>query len=209
MKPYHKIQTVYKRDPETKYRTLLEGQFSTPELEFLAENDWSFTEKIDGTNIRIDFTEDGFLSFGGRTDRAMIPALLANRLNEIFLPIQDIMANKFPKGVTLYGEGYGAGIQKGGENYSLKQDFILFDVLIDNTWLNRVSVGEISLDLGLVSVPLLATGTLSEMVEHARDGIRSTFGDFQAEGIVARPACEITARNGDRIITKIKCKDFN
>ena len=38
--------------------------------------------------------------------------------------------------------------------------------------------------------------------------IRSTWGDFEAEGIVARPKTELMARNGSRLITKIKCRDF-
>ena len=48
MKEYHKIQTVYLRDPETKFRILLEGQYATPELEYLAQNKWTWTEKVDG-----------------------------------------------------------------------------------------------------------------------------------------------------------------
>ena len=51
-------------------------------------------------------------------------------------------------------------------------------------------------------------GTLHEMVEQARKGIKSTWGDFAAEGIVARPAVELKTRAGHRIITKIKSKDF-
>ena len=35
MKKYHKIQTVFKRDPETKNKFLLEGQYSLDEFEFL------------------------------------------------------------------------------------------------------------------------------------------------------------------------------
>ena len=30
MNEYHKIQTVFKRDPETKYKTLLIGEYSVP-----------------------------------------------------------------------------------------------------------------------------------------------------------------------------------
>lgn len=41
-----------------------------------------------------------------------------------------------------------------------------------------------------------------------RKGIKSQWGDFIAEGIVARPATELLTRNGERIITKIKHKDF-
>ena len=44
--------------------------------------------------------------------------------------------------------------------------------------------------------------------ELARKGFNSYWGDFKAEGIVARPAFELKARNGKRLITKIKYKDF-
>ena len=44
MKEYHKIQTVYLRDPATKYKTLLEGQFAKPEFDYLKDNIWIFTD---------------------------------------------------------------------------------------------------------------------------------------------------------------------
>ena len=67
MKEYHKIQTVYLRDPETKYKTLLVGQYAKPEFAYLANNEWVFTEKVDGTNIRIGLV-DGEYRVGGKTD---------------------------------------------------------------------------------------------------------------------------------------------
>ncbi len=53
MNEYHKIQSIYLRDPETKHKRFLIGQWTLPEFEYLADNEWSFTEKVDGTNIRI------------------------------------------------------------------------------------------------------------------------------------------------------------
>ena len=41
-----------------------------------------------------------------------------------------------------------------------------------------------------------------------RKGFSSQWGDFIAEGIVARPKVEMKTRRGDRIITKIKYRDF-
>jgi hypothetical protein len=46
------------------------------------------------------------------------------------------------------------------------------------------------------------------MIDQTRTGFKSQWGDFIAEGIVARPVVELKSRNGDRIITKIKYKDF-
>ena len=48
MTQYHKIQSVFKRDPNTKFKTLLEGEYSIPEFEYLKDNEWVFTEKVDG-----------------------------------------------------------------------------------------------------------------------------------------------------------------
>jgi len=63
MKEFHKIQTIYKRDPATKHRTLVEGDFSLPEFGFLQNNAWVFTEKVDGTNnVRVIFDGEPFYS---------------------------------------------------------------------------------------------------------------------------------------------------
>jgi len=208
MKEYHKIQTVFLRDPATKFKTLLEGEFALPEFKYLAGNEWVFTEKVDGTNIRVMFDGDQ-ITFGGKTDDAQIPALLVTRLQDVFLPQIETFKAKFTDGVCLYGEGYGAKIQKGGGNYRPNQDFVLFDVKIGDWWLERSSVEEIAGALGLDIVPIIGTGTLYDMVEKVRCGFNSIWGNFQAEGIVARPSCELKSRNGQRIITKLKHRDFS
>ena len=206
MNEYHKIQTVYKRDPETKYKTLLLGDYSLPEFGYLANNEWVFTEKVDGTNIRVKYSE-GKVSFGGKTDRAQIHAELIERLTERFGTGE--MKCLFGNGdACLYGEGYGPKIQKGGK-YRDDLDFVLFDVFIGGYWLNRIDVEDIAGRLDVDVVPVVGTGTLSEMVHRARAGYKSTWGNFMAEGYVARPAVELKTRGGDRIITKIKYKDFN
>jgi len=208
MKEYHKIQTVYKRDPATKHKTLIEGDFSLPEFEFLQNNKWIFTEKVDGTNVRVIFDGET-ITFGGKTDRAQIPTFLMDRLNEKFLPKRDIFKEIFNGNlVCLYGEGYGAKVQAGGGKYRQDPDFVLFDVKIDEWWLQRHDVEDIGKKLGIDTVPIIGMGTLHEMVELEKTGFKSRWGDFMAEGIVAKPAVELKSRNGERVITKIKYKDF-
>ena len=206
MKEYHKIQTMFKRDMENK-KKLLEGQWSLPEFEYLANNQWEFTEKVDGTNIRV-MLQNGAVTFGGKTDNASIPAPLVARLQERFLPQTDKMNELFGEGVCLYGEGYGPKIQKGGGNYRKDHDFVLFDVRVGDWWLQRNDVVEIATALGLDVVPVIGTGTLFDAIIWVRNGMKSQWGDFAAEGIVARPAVELKSRNGQRIITKIKTVDF-
>ena len=207
MEEYHKIQTVWHRDPATNNKTLLEGKWAEPEFEYLANNLWAFTEKVDGTNIRV-MLSDGRIIFGGKTDNASLPAPLVSRLESRFHPQRDRMMEKFPDGVCLYGEGYGAKIQKGGGNYRPDQDFVLFDVKVGGWWLDRASQEDIAAFMGLEVVPMIAQGNLHDMIDMARRGFVSVWGPFTAEGIVARPLVELTTRNGKRIITKIKHKDF-
>jgi len=208
MEEYHKILTVFKRNPETKYKTLIYGEYACPEFEYLKDNLWVFTEKVDGTNIRVMF-DGNKIAFGGKTDRAQIPAPLVNKLNERFLPQIDLFKEKFTNAdVCFYGEGYGAKIQTGG-NYRPDQDFVLFDININEWWLQRKDVEEIGKVFELDIVPVIGVGPLKDMVEHASYGFYSHWNNkLIAEGIVARPETELKARNGKRIITKIKYKDF-
>jgi ATP-dependent RNA circularization protein (DNA/RNA ligase family) len=209
MKEYHKIQTVYLRDPGTKYKTLLEGQYAKPEFEYLKDNEWIFTEKVDGTNIRVKWT-DGKLSFGGKTENAQIPTFLYDKLNELFTA--KLMADVFPDAdVCLYGEGYGAKIQKGGGDYIPDGiSFILFDIKIGEWWLKREDVSDLAKKLNIDIVPEVGIGNLDLMVKMAREGYNSwiSTNTRMAEGIVARPMIELKDRSGHRIITKIKYKDF-
>lgn len=207
MNEYHKIQTLFLRDPETKFKTLLEGHYAKPEFEYLKDCEWTFTEKVDGTNIRV-LWDCLTISFRGKTDRAQIPTFLLSQLEKTFDPIIGKISEIFDCPVCLYGEGYGAKIQKGGGNYRPDQGFVLFDVKIGDWWLKREDVEDVAGRLALECTPLVGGGTLADMVEMVRDGIISKWGDFQAEGVVARPQIELKARNGERIITKLKTRDF-
>jgi hypothetical protein len=207
LKPYHKIHTVFKRDPATKHKTLLTGEYSRPEFEYLECNFWIFTEKVDGTNIRVMSLPSGDVVFGGKTNNAQLPAKLVKRLSELFPP-HSKLHEQFPDGACLYGEGYGAGIQKGGGNYSPTQEFVLFDARVGDWWLTQESVESIAVALEIQAVPIISKGTLADARRLVKGGFQSCWGDFRAEGIVMRPSVELFGRNGERIIAKLKCKDF-
>lgn len=207
---YPKIQTVYARDPETKYKTLLEGQFALPEFEYLADCEWVWQEKIDGTNVRVIWIPDGEprLAFKGRTDRAQFPTFLYSALQEMF-PEHKLSWEYPDLPMTLYGEGYGARIQKGGGDYIPDGvSFILFDVKIGDSWLERESVEDIAAHLNIETVPIVGGGSLRDAVDMVQTGFQSHIGSQTAEGLVMRPAVELANRRGHRIITKIKHKDF-
>lgn len=205
MKEYHKINSIFKRDLKGRF---LMNDWADPAFEYLQNNPWVFTEKVDGTNVRIGWDPlTKKVSYGGRTDAAQMPVFLIERLNALFPPEKFTALYDCP--MVLYGEGYGAKIQKGGGNYiSDSQDFILFDVLIADFWLERQNIKDVADKLGLRIVPILTEGTIADAMKMCQTGFMSTWGNFTSEGIVLRPKTELQTRRGDRIITKIKCKDF-
>lgn len=204
---YTKIPNIFKRETFGENRLII-GDYSTDELEALKDIEWAWTEKVDGTNIRVIW--DGYrVSFAGRTDKAMIQPHLLKRLKELFggTDKEEIFEQTFgKKEVILFGEGFGEKIQKGGEKYG-RVDFILFDVWI-GMWLKRVDVVNIAETFGVKAVPIVGRGTLDDGVEFIEKHPRSFLRDDELEGIVCRPVVELLDRRGERIIVKIKCRDF-
>lgn len=204
---YNKIETIYERNSKTK--KLNEGQYRDETIEFLKDNIWEFTEKIDGTNIRI-FWNGHNVSYYGRTNNAQIPALLMNKLVQLFggNVNEEMFEQRFGETpVMLVGEGFGEKIQNGG-TYIEGNDFILFDVLISDNWQPRSVVNEIANYFNIRSVPVLFEGNLQKGVDYIKTKPMSTIGTHEMEGLVARPKKELKNRMGHRIIVKIKVRDF-
>lgn len=208
MSEYHKIETLYERDMATfKVKT---GILKNPVYGIIKS--WRWTEKIDGTNIRVIF-HNGQISFGGKTDNAQIHAELVKYLYATFTP--SAMDAVFPDVidtdalVVLYGEGYGAGIQKGGDLSPTKK-FILFDVRIGEWWLSHENVSDVAQKLGIDMVPDFGDMTLEEATDLVRSGFQSKLngGIAKAEGLVGRPLEALFDKKGSRLIVKLKTQDF-
>lgn len=209
MKEYHKIETLFKRDPKTK--KLIVGEYTNDTVEYLKDNIWQFTEKVDGTNIRV-YWDGHRVTFGGRTDNAMIPAHLINKLNDLFggEVNEQLFEQKFgDTPVELFGEGYGPKIQSGGA-YRNDVDFILFDVMIKDTYLKRESVEDIANYFGINIVPVVLEGTIQDGIDYVMNNLKSTIAvnSAELEGVVGRPKVEVLDRLGRRVIVKIKRRDF-
>jgi hypothetical protein len=206
---YQKIPGPFRRE-DTKPHRIIDGAWTSEELAFLSEVDWTWTEKVDGTNIRIIW--DGHrVTYGGRTDNAQIPAKLVTALDELFKgeaveQVFELTWGESP--AVLYGEGYGAGIQKGGGNYRQTQGFVLFDVKVGDWWLKRPDVEDVARNFDLDVVPVVFIGSLREAIDYVKVGFDSTWGDFSAEGLVGRPFVDLFDRRGHRIIVKVKTADF-
>lgn len=209
MQTYNKIDTIFERDEKTK--KLINGKFRNETVEFCKDLTWQFTEKVDGTNIRV-YWDGHRVEFGGRTEKAQIPAPLVNKLNELFGGDinEQFFEQKFGENeVILFGEGYGPKIQNGG-SYRDDVDFIMFDVMINGNYQTRESVEDIARYFNVNIVPILAEGPLSAGIDYVMTHKYSTIAQNGAEleGIVARPKMELKDRTGKRLIVKIKFKDF-
>lgn len=206
MTEYHKIDTLFERDEAFVVNPNI---LKSSVLATIRE--WDVTEKIDGTNTRVMLAANGEVSFGGRTDNSQIPADLIQYLIRTFdrEGMQSVLwLDGEPQEVVLYGEGYGAGIQKGG-SYRPDKAFILFDVLIAGKWwLGREAVEQTAADLGIEAVPYLGRMTLEQIVEHVREPFTSKIGTAIAEGVVARPIETLFDKHMRRVIIKLKTKDF-
>jgi hypothetical protein len=214
---YPKIETLFDRNDDFTVDTT---RLRRPEFGLISE--WVLTEKIDGTNIRLIFTRrEGYFDIDydvrGKSDNAQLPPQLLNTLREwcvaSTVEVRAIMDTFNLTSYVLYGEGYGPKIQNGGR-YRSDQGFILFDVASNGAWLDEQQITDTAKRLGLARVPTLGDpATIAEAVNLCRNGFSSDAAEnydpeFAAEGVVARTAVPLYDRRGDRIMWKLKAKDF-
>lgn len=214
---YPKIQTIFNRDEKTF--KVKEDEIRLPEFSNIKR--WWVTEKIDGTNIRVvvgKSVEGWEIVIKGRTENAQIPAFLLDYLNDVFT------ANKFEVAfpeimfgtiIVLYGEGYGANIQKGGNYRPSDVSFRLFDVKVGEWWLEPENIKDVAVEIGIQTVPCIGILTSEKAVEFIKSKPTSLVANFDGgnpeypmEGIVARSYPLVLRRNGERVMWKLKVKDF-
>jgi hypothetical protein len=203
---YPKIDTLYTRDEKFN----LTEELRHPVLATISP--WVVTEKVDGTNIRVHLDAENKVSMNGRTANAQIPGDLVQHVLTACSAekLAALRMDQEPVTITLFGEGFGAGIQKGGD-YGPQKRFILFDVLIsDQWWLRDEAVTEIAGKLGIPRVPILGRWTLEAIRDAVRAGIPSVVaeGRRNMEGIVARPVEPLFDAMRKRVILKLKTTDW-
>ena len=241
---YPKTENLFKRDPDT--HKLIEGELRLPEFGIPAR--WHVTEKIDGTNIRVVYKPaTAQIEVRGRTDRATVPKDLEqwilDRLSpeSLFNQFAEFMGDERIRAgacVTIFGEGYGPGIQKGGGRYADEKRFRVFDVMyhwplgmVDDdetatygmvykdSWCQPSTTRMIAENLGLPLAPALFTGTIGDIVSYVRSAIHSMTAlkdkgaggrsAFRPEGVVARTDPYLYTERGSRLMFKLKGEDLD
>ncbi len=217
---YPKIDTLYDRDNN---HFVIVGKLRRPEFGNIKR--WSLTEKINGRNTKVSLFNNGEVEYGGKTDDAEIPPSLMEFLRSTFTP--DKMQSAFwldpakiPEKVTVYGEGYGANTNAGSGIYCKNRDvsFRLFDCLIDTWWLERKNLEDIAHKLGIRCVPLLnvidylptSPAQITSLFPNNSSVVaqEDAFNKAIPEGIIARTEPLLFNRKGERVMWKLKFKDF-
>jgi hypothetical protein len=206
---YPKIETVWVRDDKT--HKVRPDEFRLPEFALVKE--WALTEKVDGTNIRIGLNANGTVAIGGRTETAQVPTPLLAMLVGVF-NAEALLAKFGDSDFTIFGEGYGPKIQSGGA-YSGEPRYRIFDVRVGTWWLEPDDVAGVAATFGLKTVPTLGVcavpprdvASLGACVGHTL--ITDEGGNGRrAEGVVARAVPGLFTRKGERLMWKLKFKDF-
>ena len=113
----------------------------------------------------------------------------------------------------LYGEGFGKNIQSVGRRYiSGSTGLVLFDCFIGGFWLERHNLENIAGKFNIPIVPIVGKGNLLQAVEIVKKGFKSIISEdrlLPAEGLIMKPKVELFNRKGERVISKIKFKDFD
>jgi len=165
-------------------------------------------EKIHGTSARIQWKDNKLIFHaGGCKHETFIKIFdeeeLYIRFYEEFKDID----------VVIYGEQYGGKQQGMSETYGKEPMFIVFEVQIDEAWLNVPNAEDVANKLNLEFVPYQKCSTELEILNSYRDApssvsFRRQCGTNIREGIVIKPLEEFTDKRGNRVITKHKRAEF-
>ena len=116
--------------------------------------------------------------------------------------------------VTVFGEAYGGKQQGMSGTYGKQLKFVVFDVSVDNLWLEVPKAENVCQNLNLefvdyVKIPTDLTAINTERdkpsTQAKRNGIEE---DKIREGVVLRPLIELKMKNGGRVIAKHKRDEF-
>ncbi len=211
---YSKFNSPFKKD---------EKYLNTNELsQYFPKGRWIKTEKVDGTNIRIILTKQD--EEGNREifvgSRKLILEEKDKGSQTYFHCIKDVNLHKIKEyfkdvnsTVIIYGEGYGAGVQKGGI-YSKEKNYRVFDIRIGEAYQDFEFVKKVCIDNQLNLIPVMTEVeeiTYEECLNSLENFTHTLLNEGdggQPEGFVYKFEPVLLNKYGERLIFKVKHKDF-
>ena len=199
--------------------TCLPATFRDPLVGMLRGCPWVIRRKLDGANIRIQWDGEQAL-WNGKTNNFQCGARLTEYMNNTFL--EEIFEEKFGRdvNVVIFGEHMGPKVQ--GNELDLDDDQIfVYDVNINGFWQPKENVREIASYFGCLTCYDVMWGRdfNDNIVDYSCEALEKrslrdiimlvTAGRFKTwEGIVATPEVECRNQKGERVIVKVKTKDY-
>lgn len=203
VRKYPKINALYKRyGPKN---LLNYGDWAQPEFEVLKDAPWTASEKIDGTNLRVDLAPwtGTHVNVYGRTNATELHPDLVKGVRLQFAAT----AYRPETECILFGEGLGPKVQ--GGTYGVPYQFVLFDVFSGEIWWSPEAVKGLADSMGLPCARQYGATTILDAERFVAEGFPSAIRpDLRAEGLVLHAPYGMLNRFGSRISTKIKHKDY-
>ena len=230
--PFVKPEFEYLRNNKWRGEEKINGTNMRIEVKARIEYQIEIVNNIEYEETDIPVGVHFDVRIAGKTDNAQIPKNLLKHMQEKypddkvlaalglkeFIPVEEWAEHKWnsyediPNIYTIYGEGYGEGIQSGGWYIKGGNEFIVFDVKVNNLYLKTEARDDIATKLGAPIVPFKGYFTLDEAIDYVRKGFRSEVAENpeakMAEGLVLRTDLGLCDRMGERLIVKIKYEDF-
>lgn len=167
-------------------------------------------EKVHGTSAHVGWDGEVVRFFAGGEKHDRFVKLFGDTP-----ALADRFRSLTPDAVVVYGEAYGGSQQGMKATYGDDLRFIVFDVLIGESWLSVPDAAQVAASLGLEFVPFTEGPTDLEWIDAQRDApsevaVRRGIAEpRKREGVVLRPPFEVTLNNGARVIAKHKADEFS
>jgi len=175
-------------------------------------------EKIHGTSAHITKDKDGNVTYfsGGESHVNFLALFDQDKIKQVLI---DLFGTDE---VTVYGEAYGGSQQGMSQTYGKDLKFIVFDVAVNERFLDLPEAEEIAKKLGLEFVSYEEIDATPEALDAQRDlpsvqAVRNGCAENKdrfgfcppiREGVVLRPLKEFTDKYGNRVISKHKRPEY-
>ena len=173
------------------------------------------TEKVDGTLVRFGLV-DGVYRAGGRNVEFDGTKQLDSFGAEKWLKEHDAEGRLRSKydgyNMIVYGEFYGKGIMN-RIDYGNDKYFRIFDVMVDDVFLDQSDVEDVSQNLGFATMPVVYSG-YNYLPALKKTATKLTCVGIPREknlleGVVVRPTIRLKDKRGRWIIAKVKNPGFD
>lgn len=210
--PRHKGYIRYQQ-PREIYRSIWQArglpkdEYESMETYELRNHRWTCREKINGYLIGVVY-DNGNISYQGKRESIVPPPRFTKVIEETLLKYPLAVKKQLKSGkYVIYLEMYGNKIHHGEDFFGENLYFAVLDVLNVKTglYMDSMQLNSFCSSLGVKTANIVFHGTLDEVEEYVKSRPKSSYGDFEIEGVIAKPMGNFLRADGSRIMLKVEC----